>query len=223
MGKKHIILGGLIAVLGLFPQAGGAIPITGDGALGYFSGNLTYSFTSSTTASLVVTLTNTSLVANGGYLTAFVFNNPGNVITGLTLSSTNANFSLSGGTSFTNSINLSPFGHFDIGASTGRGGNPTRGIAVSNTEVFTFLATGTRLGTLNELSFLSALSSNPGGGGAQFFVARFRGFDDGGSDKTPAGALVPESNTLLLFGSGLAGLAGLRLLGRRLRRGRNDH
>src|SRR5262245_53447594 len=54
--------------------------------LGNFTGSLAYTDFSATSADLVVTLTNTSPAANGGFLTAFVFNNPGNLITGATLS-----------------------------------------------------------------------------------------------------------------------------------------
>ena len=50
----------------------------------------------------------------------------------------------------------------------------------------------------------------PSGYDPQFFVARFRGFEHGGSDKVPGVVVAPIPGSLLLLGSGLLGLFGLR-------------
>jgi hypothetical protein len=188
---------------------------TGDGTLGHFKLTLSYTAAASgTSADLKVVLQNTSPVANGGDLTAFVFNNPDNLIGKATLSkSSNSNFQLLGAPSFDNGVNGAPFGQFDLGASTFKsfegGGAPSKGIAVGATGTFTFAFTGTNLNTLDEESFVDALSVPPGdGGGEKFFVARFRGFVNGGSDKVPARAHNPEPGTLTLAGLGILGLLG---------------
>ena len=85
------------------------------------------------------------------------------------------------------------------------------------TETFTFSFTGYGLDTLTELIFSNALSAKPQGGGAKAFEARFRGFNNCESDKVSGIFLsppppVPTPSTLLLLGSGLAGLA---IMGRR--------
>jgi hypothetical protein len=185
--------------------------ITGNGLLGHFEANVTYSAANSTSATLTVELFNTSPAANGGYLTAFIFNNPGNFISDVSLSTTDSDFSLLGGPSFDNSIGGSPFGLFDIGVSTGGGfeggGPPSNGIGVGNSATFTFSLTGANLDTLTVASFLNELSAPPGDGkGYQAFVARFRGFNDGGSDKVPGHA--PEPTALMLGGLGVLGLLG---------------
>jgi hypothetical protein len=157
--------------------------------LGNFTGNISYNDTNSTTAQLIISLTNTSAPANGGFLTAFVFNNPGDLITGVSLSDPNFKATLAN-----NTINGAPFGQFDIAASLAGnpkseftdGGNPSSGIGVGDSGTFTFNLSGTRLDTLTAASFVADLSSGPGdGSGDQFFVARFRGFLNGGSDKVP--------------------------------------
>ena len=48
-----------------------AIPIFGTGNLGSFEGSFDFSASDDTTAQLIVTLKNTSPVANGGFLVAF--------------------------------------------------------------------------------------------------------------------------------------------------------
>jgi len=190
------------------PSSDAFILLEGTGPLGSFSGSLDYSFSNATTAELEIILQNTSPADNGGFLTAFVFNNPNNSITGISLTPSDTDFGLLGGSAFNNGVNGAPYGKFDIGASTGGSfngsGNPSKGIAVGASETFLFSLTGTNLNTLVDQSFLDELSDGTGSGqGYQSFVSRFRGFEDNGSDKVPySQAVVPEPSTLLLFGGG---------------------
>jgi hypothetical protein len=178
--------------------------------LGSFTGNLSYTPIDAHTATLTISLTNTSPAANGGYLTALVFNNPGNDITGVSLATTAAAFQVLGAPSFKNSISASPYANFDIGASTGQGflggSGPKTGLAPGQSATFTFNLTGNLLSELTTLSFTHELSAD-----GQFLLARFRGFDNGGSDKVPGFAATqathaPIPSTLILVGSALAGL-----------------
>ncbi len=213
IGKLQILALCVMSALALTPtRAQAFISIGGTGSLGSYTGSLDYSFTNATTAELEIILTNTSPADNGGYLTAFVFNNPDNLISGVSLTPSDADFVLLGGALFNNGINGAPYGKFDIGASTGGsfegGGNPSKGLAVGASGTFTFSLTGTNLNTLTDQSFLDELSVPPGDGqGHKSFVARFRGFEDDGSDKVPGTEITttttPEPASALLLGSGL--------------------
>ena len=106
------------------------------------------------------------------------------------------------------------YGYYDIGASVTDqflgGGGPSPGIPAGATETFTFDLAGTNLDMLDVWDFLEEMSVNASPGqGSQLFLARFRGFDDGGSNKTP-GRVVPIPGALWILGSGLIGLAGFR-------------
>src|ERR1043166_4910171 len=103
----------LVLLLGFAP-ASLAGPLTGSNGLqglGSYSGDFDYTVIDAGHATLSITLTNTSPAANGGYLTAFALNNPFDPITGVdhitgvSLSSSNANFGLLGLASFHNGIN----------------------------------------------------------------------------------------------------------------------
>jgi len=224
--RKTAALAGLLGAA-LLAAPAQAVLLTGDGAASTeqtgsnFSGELTYSFSSATAATLTLDLSNTTPAIVGGFLTAFVLNNPGDNISSVTLSSApTADWSLLGLSN--NGVNGAPFGDFDFGATSGDvnggfegGGNPGTGLGVGQSGTFVFALTGTSLDTLNDLSFVNELSNAPGQGqGAQFLVARFRGLANEGSDKVP-GAVIPEPSTYAML------LAGLGLLGFGVRRMRS--
>ena len=104
-----------------------------------------------------------------------------------------------------------------LGGNWDGGGKSSYGIAVNQTETFSFQLFGTDLSGLDEQSFFDQISVKKQGNdfvefdGGEFFVARFRGFEDGGSDKVPdPPPSVPEPTTMLLVGTGFLGLAGFR-------------
>jgi hypothetical protein len=188
--------------------------------LGSFDGTFTYTPTNVHSAMLKITLTNTSPTANGGYITAFVFNNPSDWITNASLTSTNSHFVLLGKHPFHNGIKAPPFGIFDIGASISNRflgkGKPSNGIGVGDAATFTFSLTGNHLDELSSLDFFSTLSSSASKGhGPEPFLARYRGFIHGGSDKVPGELTVnvppptvtissaPEPTSLALVGAAL--------------------
>jgi hypothetical protein len=232
---RSILLFPLAIALGLSPaQARGDLislaSQPGLAGLGSFQGSLDYQASDGQSAVLTVVLKNTSPVDNGGYLTAFVLNNPGNSITTASLTGP-AHFALLGAPGFGNGINGAPFGHFDFGAGTGGsflgGGAPNKGLGVGMTGTFTFTLTGDGLDALTARSFLPAGSVPPGAGeGPMPFVARFRGFADGGSDKVPGDKVpepplrpaevdMPEPATLGMAGAGLLTLLGWGCLRRK--------
>lgn len=207
------------------PAMAGPVSIGSDGAgstegYGSFTGTMTYVATSSTKATLTVSITNTSPAANGGYITAIAFNNPGDKISGVTLSSNLSGFSnVIGGSSYNGGISGPPFGNFDIGASTSSswlgGGSPTGGVAVGQTANLVFSLTGTGLNTLTEQSFLNACVDD------EFMIVRFRGFNNGGSDKVPTDVVnnppppppvspVPEPTSIAVFAIGFGALFARR-------------
>jgi hypothetical protein len=230
------------AVVGLALLAPGAVRADmvniGESTLpGIFTGSLSVTNQTTTSAVITVQLTNISPAANGGYLTGLAFNDPnsfskGNISSVTSFSTsysppTGQAFSLLGAPTFNNSVPTSPYGSFDIGAAVGGdwlgGGQPSDGLAVGETGTFTFVVSGTSLNKLTAANILAAMSSK----GTAGFVVRFRGFNDGSSDKDIAGVICeppppppPPSGVPAPPGVVLAGMGfGCLLLGRlRLRR-----
>ncbi|MDE2222728.1 MAG: PEP-CTERM sorting domain-containing protein [Candidatus Omnitrophica bacterium] len=203
INKLSLTLIAAAIVLLCSPLKAQALTFDGTGPWGDYTGSFTYSDISATSAKLTIDLKNTSPLANGGDLTAFAFNNPNNDITGASLSASDTNFTVIGGSSFNNGINASPYGQFDIGASTGGSfqgsGSPSKGLGVGQTGNFVFSLTGTNLNTLSENLFFNELSTGTGAGiGYQSMVVRFRGFQNGQSDKVPA-SVAPEPPSLVLL------------------------
>jgi len=201
-------------------HAGSIVQINGGGSsslegLGSFTGSIEYSTADafSTTGTLVITLTNTSAPANGGFITGFLFNIGG--------ADSSASATLASGTHpFTNctggGLSGSPFGDYDAGAALGGsflgGGSPNPGIGVGDTGVFTFDVSASDAGALTALDFLN-------GGPLDFnFLVRFRGFENGGSDKVGA-VVVPLPPAL---GLGLVGLVGAAIAAARAKRRGTD-
>lgn len=217
------------AALLVAPSIAHAIPVPiaigGTGTLGSFEGTFAYD---PDTDSVLVSLTNTSPVATGGFITAFAFNLPDDVVGDAVLSlTTDPEFQLLFGV---DSIEAHPLGFFDIGATTDPGdppphppghdpswlggGDPSRGIGVGATASFTFALD--LIGpepTTDQIFSVLSIPTSPGHDGYPFAV-RFRGFtvppgaDD--SDKVVGGAAVPEPGSLLLLASGASALLARR-------------
>jgi hypothetical protein len=200
-----VVTMGLILCLAEQGIAGQIVSGTGLQGLGSFDGTFSYSTSDSQHGLLQITLNNTSPVGNGGFLTAFALNNPFDRITSVSVTSSNANFGLLGSPSFQNGVSAPPFGNFDFGASTGGaflgGGNPSKGIGVGGSASFDFVLKGTKLDLITEQDFFNAMSNSPEGGGPLAFVARFRGFKNGGSDKVPGNYVVPPPVTVTVAGA----------------------
>jgi hypothetical protein len=170
-------------------RAGGISSLTGVNGLGAFDGTLDYVAADSLSATLTITLNNLTPSELGGILTGFAFNNPGNLITDVSLTSGNANFGILGGLLYQNGIAASPYGDFDIGVSSSAtfDGDSTNGIASGDSETFEFDLSGNSLDTLSADNFFAELSNSPGAGGSHALIARFRGFDNDGTDTVPGG------------------------------------
>jgi MYXO-CTERM domain-containing protein len=156
-----------------------------------YSGSIDYTFNGGSAGTVIVTLNNDTPPNVGGNLTGFVFNiDSMDGSAAATLSATtNANFLDTGNES------APPFGNFLAGAALGAdwsgGGSPNGGIAVGGSAMFTFDVIASDAGSLSASSFLNGPNDFN-------FVARFRGLNNGGSDKVP----VPAPSAAALLGLG---------------------
>ncbi len=140
---------------------------------------------------LNIDLTNTSTASNGGYITGFLLNLPINV----SFSNATTNSNLQALLPTNGSFAGSPFGSFDYGFALGGnflgGGKPSKGIGVGDTAHFEFsnftgFPSGFELWTNQEMENFLLDNASTQAPEDTSFIARFRGFEDGGSDKVPA-------------------------------------
>lgn len=162
-----------------------------------FTGSVEYIFDSGSTGYLTIELENTS-GSIGGFLTAVIFrfdSVDGGAAAVLTSSTRPAMIN-------TGTVNGQPFGDFMGGAGVGgdfQGGGPASGgIAVGASATFNFTITASDASTLTSMDFVY-------GSNMPQMLVRFRGLNDGGSDKVP---VVPAPASLALVG--LAGLVATR-------------
>jgi len=171
----------------------------GTEGIGSFTGTMEWIYPADGTdcGQLIVSLTNTSDVGNGGFITGFGFQ----AIEGIVVTYQD----LDDGFSQIEDFNAAPYGSFDWGAALGGnflgGGSPKAGVAVGETRDFLFevCATAEFLATLDVEDFFEDESGYG-------FVTRFKGFEDGGSDKVPGSVPTPGAVALLA----VAGLASRR-------------
>ncbi|MCW5768896.1 MAG: hypothetical protein KIT19_09445 [Phycisphaeraceae bacterium] len=171
----------------------GDVAASTEGTGATFSGTLNYVHLGGSVGELTVTLSNDTPAHIGGLLTAFVFRFDTVDMSATTMltSSTVPSMTNTGTTSG------SPFGTYMGGAGVGGtylgGGMPSGGLAVGASGTFVWTITASDAAMLTDSSFVNA-SHNPG------LLARFRGLEDGGSDKVPG---VPTPGSLALIGLGL--------------------
>ncbi len=166
--------------------------------MGAFTASVTYDYTSGTTASLTITLTNTTSQSYGGYITALALSSQaGSVVTSMVSSSSNSFKALVG------PVSTSPFGDFEAGAATGGswngGGTPQNGIGIGQSATFTFIMSGSVV-DLTMLSASDVLRTQVGLGSG--LAVRFRGMDNGGSDKV-LGFFIPGPGGLVAVAMGM--------------------
>lgn len=147
---------------------------------------------------LRVTFTNTSALANGGFLTAFGFNTAQGASA---LFSSELNGTARRWRALSN-FTVRGFGTFDSGAGLGgrwrNGTSPIYGISVGRTKGFEFDVFGDPE-LLAAMTVDSLIDESNGIG----VIARFRGFDDGGTDTVTARLPAPGAFAVLGLGLGV--------------------
>jgi MYXO-CTERM domain-containing protein len=208
MNRRHPVTVASIAAVAAATAAGAAVvPITSNSPLstenlGTFTGTLDYTYLGGNAGTLDVTLTNTTPVSIGGFITAFMFRPPPE-LGAFGCSLTASNFALM--VNVPAGTNGAPFtgpwiGGAGLDGSWLAGGQPQNGIGVGQTGSFSFSITGANASMLTSDSFVSgSLVSDP-----YAFVVRFRGMADGGSDKVPANELPAPGAVALLALAGVA-------------------
>ena len=234
--RRLAICSAILGALLLAPSAVLAVPIAisgsaGTDGLGSFTGTFDYIPIDDFSGTLIVALTNTSPAANGGFITAFVFNIPDGVDVGAgtTLAPSSASLRCSSADppatdSFNNSVtgvSLWRLRHrcgsrrqlAEVAAARPTG-SPWEAPEPSSSTWRAPGSTPARAGRFPE----HALERCQRRMGEQAFVVRFRGFEDGGSDKVPMDTLgepIPEPGTMILLSLGLASLSARRLHSRK--------
>lgn len=166
-----------------------------------------------TGSALELSITNTSSASNGGFLTGFLINLPYQA----TFTNATTDTGLVPLMPIDGPFSGAPFGNFDYGFAVGGnflgGGNPSNGIGVGETGHFT-LSSWTNLPEIfdrlsnDEIEHYLFDNKTTSRLGDAHFLGRFRGFQDGGSDKVPGmfatsppppAISVPNPATLALF------------------------
>ncbi|MFM1805250.1 MAG: hypothetical protein RL136_2129 [Planctomycetota bacterium] len=158
--------------------------------LGSFTGSMEWAYPveGGDCGELAIRLVNTSPGENGGFLTGFAFN----TISGLDIAF------ITQGDRWTGvaGVAADPFGVFDYGVALDGnflgGGSPVDGIAVGGERKFLFTVCA-EASVLEALQASDFFDESAGFG----FVARFKGFNDDGSDKVTAS--LPSPGALALF------------------------
>lgn len=219
-------LAACVLTVGLATSAAVAetIRFAGSGVLGRFTGSMTYTPNTGVDASgnpvpdLYLTLTNTSPLVNGGFLTGVLFNiadikpDPNLDVRVSLYPNPTALLPDDGREAdlfwdVNAPEDASPYGDYEAGAALAKvkkgtdgifigPGDPNRGLAVGQTTTLAFDVAATNAQLLNSLNVWSFFSEGPSGGsGGPVLTARFLGFNDGGSDKTGEVHEVPGSDT----------------------------
>lgn len=170
------------------------MPCDSTEGIGRFEANLSYSYSGGTSATIAITLTNTTDLSLRGYITALALN-PNGAASGMSfVSSTNAAF-----VNIPSPVSAPPFGDFAVGAGLNGSflgsGNPALGIeAGGGSAVFTFTLTGSE-SALAALDAETALSQT-----GYAMIVRFRGGAGGWSDKV-VGCALPAPGALAILGA----------------------
>jgi len=176
-------------IIGFSGAVGASTEMTG----ATYSGTMDYQFTGDDMGTLFLTIANDTPEDVGGFLTGVVFNVNSND------DEAAAQLVLASDPDFldTDEEAAPPFGTFDAGVALGAnwsgGANPALGLGVGAEGVFEFKVTASDASSLMAIDFLGGSLDEIG------MVVRFRGLNDGGSDKVP-NVPAPGAAGLLALG-----------------------